>query len=146
MTFFPLKKLPIFFTNLAVHFYTVVGLYALYRRAVSLFEVQPPRRDFSCWVRIRISWFNPDPDPPWIFQSIPVCTPILVLAKLLLLNLIFSYISQKNPISSKLLIKKKFNTVLNLITIFIVFTNKNGMDRVNPPIKTKVITINVRLI
>ena len=36
------------------------------------------------------------------------------------------------PISSKLHLKK-INTARNLITISIVFTNKNNMDRFNPP-------------
>ena len=36
-------------------------------------------------------------------------------------------------IFSKLLLKKTFNTVRNIIAFTIVFTNKNGMDRFNPP-------------
>ena len=52
----------------------------------------------------------------------------------------------KMLISSKLLFKKKFNTVRNLIIFSIVFTNKNVMEKFNPskirkmipPIKTKV--------
>ena len=39
------------------------------------------------------------------------------------------------PISSKLPLKKKINTVHNLITFSIVFTNKNGagVDLTPPP-------------
>ena len=99
--------------------------------------------------------------PPWIFQSTSVCIFILVITATtpppqkfffnhpLLENvmpLILAtwyqpiYLSiAKLPISSKLLLKRKFNTVRNRITIYIyiVIINKNGMDRFNTPSKLR---------
>ena len=51
----------------------------------------------------------------------------------------YANIIAKNAQLLKTTSKKMFNTVRDLITISIVFTNKNGIDRfLPPPIKDKV--------
>ena len=69
------------------------------------------------------TWVVIKKDCPWYFQLYYLSTSDYLSIAIRKKGLIF----KTTP--------KKFNTVRNLITFTIVFTNKNGMDRFNPPIK-----------
>ena len=79
---------------------------------------------------------NQTSTPPPTFQILFGSPPLKNVVPLIIATFYLSiyqsiYILQKN--THIFTTKKDFNTVRNLITIHIVFIDKNGIDRSNPP-------------